>query len=201
MESNEGYVERRKVDRSGCVQCGGEIVDKVGLLGEVNPGCINATDIEHSWNNRRKSVKCGCGKWQCPAPGDQSSGGIWSCYQHPDYGFDTSTDTGNMSIPKHHTDGTQACETNHRSPEEQTEWDADHANWKTAQKMLPDMGEVMAYLEDIHYPLSFDGHDNFEAVKKNPWAAAICIQQMYDTLRGIQIGQEALAKLPLLKDR
>lgn len=177
------------------MECGGRISVGSGL--EMMGFCSN--EASHAWADRRKSTKCGCGKWQCPAPGSQSPGGIWSCYQHPDYGFDTSTSTGNQYIPKHHTDGTQACETNHRTSEEQIQWQEEHAKWKDAQATLPDLAKVMVYLEEMANPLSFDGHDNFQFVANYPEKAAICIHHMFKTLQGIQIGQAALAKLSPLK--
>jgi hypothetical protein len=193
------YIERRVVDRPGCSECGAEIHCGPGM--EMLGYCSN--DGEHHWSDRRKSTKCGCGKWRCPAPGHQSPGARWICFLHPQYGFDTGDAylpgdknySVDLQIPKHHTDGIQACETNYRTPEGQEDWEVGHALWKDAQAKLPDLAAVMDVLYNQANPLSFDGHDNFEFVRKNPEEAAICIHHMYDTLHSIQMGQEALARL------
>ena len=106
-----------------------------------------------------------------------------------------------MRIPSHHTDGTQACKTNHRTPEEEVKWQADHAKWKAARIAFANLADVMEHLESKANPLAVEGHDNFNFVVEYPEVAAICIHQMYDFIRGIQVGELAMFKLPPLKDR
>ena len=189
-----GYIERRKDDRPGCSECGGDIVEKIALMGEVYEGCAQSGDIEHDWTNRRKSTKCGCGKWNCPVnvsiPGSHEGVPTRTCDRHGDPVSDV-----------HHTDGTQACKTNHRTPEEEVKWQADHAKWEAIRKKLPDLAAVLNLLDIQANPLSFDGHDNYNFVVMNTEAAAICIHHMYDFIRGIQVGELAMSKLPKLKER
>ena len=138
--------------------------------------------------DRRKSTKCGCGKWNCSGP-DYLMNKVTACSH------------GGLNFGTHHTDGSQACETNHRSPEAEVKWQAEHAKWKASQATLPDLAAVMDMLHDKANPLSFDGHDNFKFVVENPEDAAICIHKMYDTLVRIQIGKDALAEIPIHKRR
>lgn len=188
------YAERRKEDREGCVICGSGL-DDIPIPRDDDDGyhleeqCSSDPDHE----DRRKSIKCGCGKWRCPGPGDpktQLPNGIWACVTHPD-----------LASPEnnpHHTDGTQACETNYRTPEQQADWEVGHAKWKDARKRLPDLAAVLSRLDAEANPLSFDGHDVFHFVSKNPEEAAICIHKMYKTIRGIAVGATAMRDIPTL---
>ena len=195
MTDKEEYVERRIENRSGCVVCGADV--HVGSGVDLYGYC--SADGAHFWDNRRKSTKCGCGKWNCGAPGDpdkQMRNGVWCCQYHPERYRRIEGEH-----PDHHTDGSQACETNHRSPDAEVEWQAEYAKWKASQATLPDLAAVMDMLHDKANPLSFDGHDNFKFVVENPEDAAICIHKMYDTLVRIQIGKDALAEIPIHKRR
>lgn len=183
------YLERRKEDRVviGCLLCGNPFsVSAVGVDRGM-PYC--SYDPDHEQTDRRKSVKCACGKWNCSIIYPPSSAGHNrpSCEQHP-------TING-----VHHTDSTVACTTNHRTPEQEVEWIEDHSKWKTAQERLPDLAAVMAELDSKANPLSFDGHDIFKFVEADPEAAAICLSKMYKTLRRIAIGKAAMAEIPVPK--
>ena len=187
----DDYVERRKEDRAGCVVCG------LPLDFDAQPGSdregqlVCSYDHSHEYNDRRKSVRCGCGKWRCPMP-----------YPHPSAGHNRPSCEPHPKINgAHHTDGTTACETSYRTPEEEMQWQKNHAKWKAVQAKLPDLAAVLHLLDAQANPLSFDGHDNFKFVSENPEAAAICIHHMYDTLRGIQVGAIAMRSIPSLKER
>ena len=152
---------------------------------------------------RRKSVKCACGKWQCGRPGHQSPGSRWTCFLHPQYGFGTSDAYlpgdknygADLQIPKHHTDGTVACGTNHRTPEQQQVWEEERTKWRTAQAKMPDLAAVMTEL-DRHDSL-MDGHDMFKFVVDNPELATICLTHLYNVICGIEVGKRAMAAIPV----
>ncbi len=126
----------------------------------------------------RENIQCGCGMFRCsdfPCP--------------------------HWIEGKHHDDGSVACKTNHRSPEEEVEWQEEHAKWKEAQAKLPDLAAVMIMLDEKANPFSFDGHDIFMFVEECPEEAAICLTKMYSTLSGISVGKEAMGEIPVPKAR
>lgn len=148
-------------------------------------------------------TKCGCGKYRCVPVYPPPSAG----HNRPDScghtigGPRSDGRIGDLISPTphpHHTDGTTACETNHRTVAEQIEWAHGRDKWKAAQKKLPDLATVLSVLYDHANPLSFDGHDNFKWVVENPEEAAICIHKMYSTIRGIAVGAKAMQEIPAL---
>ena len=184
------YLERRKEDwpegERRCVSCGAQL--NFHAIGDSKGQYECSNKPTHEISDRRKSTKCGCGKWKCG--GDKHAGEEMEApiCQH-------------IIMGSHHTDGTYVCETNHRSPEAEAVWQEEHTKWQAVRATLPDLAAVLHLLDAQANPLSFDGHDNFTFVENNPEAAAICIHHMYDTLRGIQVGAHAMRKLPHLKSR
>ena len=159
---------------------------------QINPGG-NPMDHGGPYN-----TQCGCGKFKCkPENCDHLTRNMGDPDKPPPQMNDFR---GPLPHP-HHTDGTQACEANHRTPEQQAEWEVNHSKWREAQARLPDLAAVMSLLYDQANPLSFDGHDNFTFVSENPEAAAICIHHMYDTLARIAVGKTAMAEIPVRSGR
>ncbi len=149
----------------------------------------------HDGGTDRK--ECGCGKHQCPNNGHQSPGARWTCFDHPQFGFDVTPDTPDEKahdlIPRHHTDGTQECETHFRTPEQQEKYTKDREAWEAEHVKLPDLEAVLHRVEEHH---SFmDGHALYEFVIKEPNAAVICLTKMHETLMRIAVGEAARSEI------
>ncbi len=80
-----------------------------------------------------------------------------------------------------------------RTTEEQQKWDEDHKRWKEARGRLVNLTAVLRKLDRYHSVM--DAHGMFKFVTEDPEGATICLINLYELVRSIDVGQRALEEL------
>ncbi len=80
-----------------------------------------------------------------------------------------------------------------RTPEEQQKWDEDHKRWKEARGRLVNLTAVLRKLDRYHSVM--DAHGILKFVTEDPEGATICLIDLDELVRSIDVGQRALEKL------